>query len=328
MHEHNAADHESAWNIPGMRHCRATDIDEHAHNLSSWKLHYDQVTPGRFSGELTELRCGWMQLVRDRSNQSMVKSGQAWPGAVTFSLPLAPHGDVYCAGHTIRTPSLLIAQADDLPQIRTPGTLDLLCIAVERQALEEVLQQQNQTLGISAFPTCYRLEEAGLHIELYNLLNELFSPQGQLSALRYEAIRHGLRDALMLQLLDQLAQDPEPLNGTARKRMVDRARDYALAHLDQPFTLLELCNSIGASRRKLQYCFQEALGINPLAYLRAVRLNAVRRELLGGEGVMSVQDVAARWGFWHLSRFSGEYRQMFGELPSQTLRRVSCAENG
>lgn len=34
-----------------------------------------------------------------------------------------------------------------------------------------------------------------------------------------------------------------------------------------------------------------------------------------------VQEVAARWGFWHLSRFASDYRTLFGESPSQTLRR-------
>lgn len=102
--------------------------------------------------------------------------------------------------------------------------------------------------------------------------------------------------------------------------MVDRAREYALAHVDEPLSILDLCNHIGASRRKLQYCFQETLGINPVAYLRALRLNAVRRELrLGTQGV---QEVAARWGFWHLSRFASDYRTLFGETPSQTLRRT------
>jgi len=33
-----------------------------------------------------------------------------------------------------------------------------------------------------------------------------------------------------------------------------------------------------------------------------------------------VQDIAARWGFWHLSHFANDYRRMFGELPSETLR--------
>lgn len=328
MNNHSMAGNQPASTYSGIRHSRASDIDEHAHNLSSWQVRYDQMTPGRFDGELTELRCDWMQLVRDRSNQAMIKSGEAWQGSITFSLPLAPHGEVYCAGHNIRTPSLLVAPASDLPHLRTSGALDLLCVAVDRQALESMLQRQNSEFRITALPMCYRVTQPGLHVEMRQLLDDLLSVDAGHSALKYEAIRHGLRDAIMLQLLEQVAHDAEPLNATARKRMVDRARDYALNHLDQPFSMLDLCNSIGASRRKLQYCFQEALGINPLAYLRAVRLNAVRRELLAGGVSASVQDVAARWGFWHLSRFSGEYRQLFGELPSQTLRRASCAENG
>ena len=34
-------------------------------------------------------------------------------------------------------------------------------------------------------------------------------------------------------------------------------------------------------------------------------------------------DVAARWGFWHLSQFAVDYKKLFGELPSRTLRRVN-----
>ncbi|CAG9232914.1 hypothetical protein BVI1335_880001 [Burkholderia vietnamiensis] len=33
-----------------------------------------------------------------------------------------------------------------------------------------------------------------------------------------------------------------------------------------------------------------------------------------------MQDVAAAWGFWHLSQFATDYRRMFGKRPSETLR--------
>jgi len=141
--------------------------------------------------------------------------------------------------------------------------------------------------------------------------------------LEYDSIRRGIRDAVMLQVLELVAPDKAPpLNPTARKRMVDRARDYVLAHLDEPLSILDVCNHIGASRRKLQYCFQETLGINPVAYLRTLRLNAVRRELRERSPVEQIQAVAARWGFWHLSRFSSDYRTLFGETPSQTVQRT------
>ena len=75
----------------------------------------------------------------------------------------------------------------------------------------------------------------------------------------------------------------------------------------------------------LQTSFQEVLGISPLAYLRTLRLNGARRMLLRGEPTMMVRDAVETWGFWHFSRFSEEYRQLFGELPSWTLHRAKTA---
>ena len=92
------------------------------------------------------------------------------------------------------------------------------------------------------------------------------------------------------------------------------------AHIDNPPTIMELCHYVGASRRKLQYCFQDTLGVNPIAYLKALRLNSVHRDLLNKKGY-SVQRVAENWGFFHLGRFSVDYHHFFGEVPSKTLKR-------
>jgi AraC family ethanolamine operon transcriptional activator len=301
---------------------RTGDIDEHARNMGGWQVSYDQLTPGHFEGELIEFRSEWMQLVRDRSNQAMTKRGMAWDGAITFSVPLSSDGPVFCSGHPIIEPSLMVARGRNLPDLRTPQHLDLLGVAVEELALEHLLERQGSAFRITDLPKCYRLGDSTLPAELAALFDELEGGgQGRASLLGHESIRRGLRDTVMLHFLELVAPDEAPpLPPTARKRMVDRAREYALAHVDEPLSILDLCNHIGASRRKLQYCFQETLGINPVAYLRALRLNAVRRELrLGTQGV---QEVAARWGFWHLSRFASDYRTLFGETPSQTLRRT------
>ena len=47
---------------------------------------------------------------------------------------------------------------------------------------------------------------------------------------------------------------------------------------------------------------------------------AVQQFAQNGYHRTKVQDIAARWGFWHLGHFVTDYRRMFGELPSQTLQ--------
>jgi transcriptional regulator GlxA family with amidase domain len=59
-----------------------------------------------------------------------------------------------------------------------------------------------------------------------------------------------------------------------------------------------------------------------MSYLRRLRLDHVRAELLKADPrLVSVTEVATRWGFLHQSRFAQQYRQRFGELPSATLHR-------
>jgi transcriptional regulator GlxA family with amidase domain len=76
------------------------------------------------------------------------------------------------------------------------------------------------------------------------------------------------------------------------------------------------------SVRTLHAAFQERLATSPMTYVRTVRLDRARAELLRSDPhEVSVTDVAMRYGFAHLSRFAQQYRDRFGELPSVTLHR-------
>jgi len=64
--------------------------------------------------------------------------------------------------------------------------------------------------------------------------------------------------------------------------------------------------------------------MGPTEEVRRRRMQLVHRTLRDGEpDPASVSAVARRYGFRGLGRFAAEYRALFGELPSATLRRGS-----
>lgn len=108
-----------------------------------------------------------------------------------------------------------------------------------------------------------------------------------------------------------------------RSEIVRRVRRF-LDHQDgQPLALEDLARAAGVSGRTLHDAFKEQFGLSPKRFLRLRHLNAARRELLCADsGPVRVTDVATRLGIWELGRFARDYHTLFGELPSETLRRT------
>ncbi len=131
-------------------------------------------------------------------------------------------------------------------------------------------------------------------------------------------------------LIATLRRTDEPdTNRSDRKRqsyslMVKYVEEYALAHVGDHLLVTDLCKAAAVSERTLENAFKEILGITPVAYLIRLRLHRTRQALLAGSvGSTTVTSIALNWGFWHFGEFSRAYKQCFGELPSDTLRRTA-----
>jgi AraC family ethanolamine operon transcriptional activator len=108
------------------------------------------------------------------------------------------------------------------------------------------------------------------------------------------------------------------------RRLLEKAAEMVDTLSDDPVGLADLCVAAQVPERTLINTFKRELGITPKAYIKGHRLFRVHRELWRADpSATRVSDVANAWGFWHMGQFAADYRKLFGELPSETLKRSS-----
>lgn len=124
---------------------------------------------------------------------------------------------------------------------------------------------------------------------------------------------------LVVQLADQLSrtdmEHPSILPGRIRL-----ATEWILTHIRESISVCDLLRITGASRRSLESGFRTYLNTTPARFILCHKLKGVR-ETLRSDPEISIGDAAFSYGFNHLSHFTYQYQEAFGELPSETLRQ-------
>ncbi|MDG1495449.1 MAG: AraC family transcriptional regulator [Porticoccaceae bacterium] len=110
---------------------------------------------------------------------------------------------------------------------------------------------------------------------------------------------------------------------------VHQATEHIREHFSENLSIHDLVKLTGVSERCLFEGFKQNLTVTPMQFLMQTRLKNVRGELLKNsfDDFGNITQVALDNGFTQLGRFSSYYKDMFGELPSQTVKgRKNCPD--
>lgn len=294
------------------------DPDQHAGNLTSWLQEYDQLGEGEFYGRVEELTFDGLQVFREHTSRALRQQCNVWPNALWLGIP-ANDGECRINGLPVTDNTIMCRPGNRDFELVTPEAFDILGIVVDRERLYRAADIQGVPLPEHRLEQPRLILPAGTLKQLRYVLMRLMGSDTTLTA------RQHSQDLVMMALLQVLQEDgptPEAIPSYAhRKAVVDRVKGYLAEQGDAPVTMTQLCELAHVSRRTLQYSFETILGISPLRFLRVSRLNQVRRALSDASKGRTVTDISAEWGFWHASQFAKDYKQLFGESPSDTLRR-------
>jgi AraC family ethanolamine operon transcriptional activator len=109
------------------------------------------------------------------------------------------------------------------------------------------------------------------------------------------------------------------------ERAVSRALEIIHSSTLENISALELCKHAGCSQRSLEKGFLKRFGVTPKKYIKCLRLDQVRQGLkaVDSQDCSSIIELAGAHGFWHMGQFAADYRRIYGELPSVTLKQLS-----
>jgi AraC family ethanolamine operon transcriptional activator len=110
------------------------------------------------------------------------------------------------------------------------------------------------------------------------------------------------------------------LSPSKRYRVYSKAVAMIEENLASQLSIKQICDQIGTTPRTLQMSFKGLMGISPLQYISARRLHAVRQAFFKTPA-KSISYIAQDYGLQHAGRLSKQYKRMFFELPSETLKR-------
>lgn len=100
-----------------------------------------------------------------------------------------------------------------------------------------------------------------------------------------------------------------------------RALKFIHDNIQHPICADDLERIAGVSKQKLSKVFRERMKVSLNSYIRYYRLKCIYQELSVAQDKKNITNIAMKWGISHLGRFSLEYKQQFGESPSDTVRK-------
>jgi len=308
-----------------------TEPSEFGEAIHGAKFDMTVTDRGHFAASYTGIDLGALRIQRISENLPLIFHSTNTGGRAIFLLHTEPGPSIFRDG--IEVTSDTIVRRPSKPQShfqRSSGPVNWGSISLRLQDIPSVGEA---VVGFDLTPPPGEqliTPKPGAMSSLRRLhatVGLLASEAPEIFAHR-EAV-HGMEQIMMQALVACLEkEDAQEATSTQIRHQKIMRRFYAIlkANPTRPLYVLEIAAAVGASLRSLTVCCQEHLGMGPKRYLLLRRMHLARQALFVADRYEStVTDVATQYGFWQFGRFAGQYKELFGELPSATLHKIRAA---
>lgn len=202
--------------------------------------------------------------------------------------------------------------------------LNQLCQTLDLPEAKKFLNNSAASVVICSSAKIRYLQEV-----CFQLYHKIFHLESQKISLRRKTlnlnfIKQQLKEEIVKKFLLTLAEAKEikPTQNTIRRTSIlKKAEEMMRKNIYSDLTILDICQELNVSQRTFEYIFKDFYEISPKNYFKKLRLNALRQFLHQNPQTTSIYETAEDFGFYHRGQLARDYYQLFGELPSETLKK-------
>ena len=301
-----------------------TDLHELESSMYRWDLVFKKISIGNFYGSLNAIDLGPVQLIDARLSGTIFQKGLTPEGYITFAIPSLDSQSFWWHYRNVGYTSLLLFPSNRVLNAISYDGFHVHILSIQKEYCNQLIDKldlsgiRGQFMGDekvipmnkqSVFPLNSLLQALFLKVQ--------FDPD---SALNKSFIRN-VRDKIPEMVLKVVHQNLDDLSVPVKRerdKAISKAIEFIIGQDLNNLTIQEISSNTGIKQRSLEYAFKEYFHVGPKNFIKALRLNNFRQSLM--QDGSSVSESAFRHGFNHLGQLSRDYKLLFGELPSETLK--------
>jgi AraC-like DNA-binding protein len=313
--------------MPSSTMWETADVEEFVTAIRPSSVKFTVTTRGRFAATITRINLHGLWMQRGREQLPRIWHAEPSPERKILSFLTEAGQGAVRNGQEFGPGQIALHSPGRAYQHRSLGPLRWAAMSLPAAEMAEIsatlagrdlMPQQDEEIVTPPADAMARLQR------LHGAAGDLAEYAPEVIA-KPEAAR-ALEEALIEAIVDCITTFDRREDTAAQRRhtaIIQRFHAALEASEGEAVYFPQLCTKIGVSGRTLRLCCQEHLGMSPKQYLLLRRMHLARRALRNAApGETSVTDVATWFGFWELGRFAVEYKTVFGESPSETLRAL------
>ncbi|MCD4683654.1 MAG: helix-turn-helix domain-containing protein [Bacteroidales bacterium] len=288
-----------------------------AKEIRQGKIEHYQLEPGNFSGELTQVVSDQVIVSVHKMDSTILQTGTGINEYITFLIPGNMMQDISWREQRLSGKRIGILKSNMWHFAVTPPNFFATPVSLSNSYFNDLIIKYGYDENI--YKLIQQKEAIDLKPEDAFQIQQMVITLCNSKEVDYDLMTIALPE-LILKSIAKIADElPKQISRT-RDIIFSKSLAYIHQHLDQKTSTSEICSDIKISERSLRYIFKEMIGLSPMKYIKFIKLNKVRKDIRKAKSDMDISMIANNWDFNHSGQFAADYKKLFGEFPSQTLK--------